>query len=81
MPNTGKLLIVGATAMLIVANAQVTVSQQTSSTERPAVFETNMIYGSDASISTYGLDPARAACRIRSQHDPWIRCFDQHVWT
>jgi hypothetical protein len=33
-----------------------TVSQQSAKYERPAAFETNAIYGSDASISTYGLD-------------------------
>ena len=65
MANTGKLLIVGAAAvaMLIVANLdgasrarEYTVSQQSAKYERPAAFETNPIYGSDASISTYGLD-------------------------
>jgi hypothetical protein len=66
MANTGKLLIVGATAviaMLIVANLdgasrarEFTVSQQSAKYERPAAFETNQIYRSDASISTYGLD-------------------------
>jgi len=66
MAHTGKLLIVGATAaiaMLIVANfdgasraREYTVSQQSAKYERPAAFETNAIYGSDASISTYGLD-------------------------
>jgi len=66
MAHTGKLLIVGATAaiaMLFVVNLDAasraresTVSQQSAKYERPAAFETNPIYGSDASISTYGLN-------------------------
>jgi len=64
MANTGKLLIVGATAaiaMLFVANLDGAsrareVSQQSAKYERPAAFETNPIYGSDASVSTYGLN-------------------------
>jgi hypothetical protein len=70
MASTGKILILGATtaiAMLILAKVEVTsdardhtVSQQISSPEQPAAFrKTNVIYGANASISTYGLDPAR----------------------
>jgi hypothetical protein len=66
MTNTGKLLIVGATAavaLLIVANVEGasrprenTVGQLSPTYERPATFEVSLIYGSDASISTFGLD-------------------------
>ena len=66
MAHTGKLLIVGATAaiaMLIVANLdgasrarENTVSQQSAKYERPAAFEINPIYGSDASVSEYPLE-------------------------
>jgi hypothetical protein len=67
MANTGKLLIVGATAMvamLIMANAEVKSdaraytagSRQTVDVVRAAPFQTNMIYGSDVSISEYPLE-------------------------
>ena len=67
MANTGKLLIVGATAvvtMLIVANAEVrsdaraytAATRHTADVARPAAFQTNMIYGSDAWVSEYPLE-------------------------
>jgi hypothetical protein len=61
-----KYVLVGATAvigLLVVATVEVAshpreyaVDQQTFKFERPASFETTLIYGSDASVSTFGLD-------------------------
>ena len=68
MFSTLKYLVVGATAsgVLVLASIGLTshareyaVSQQSFKSEQPAAYGTNLIVGSDASISTYGLDQAR----------------------
>jgi hypothetical protein len=68
MVSTLKYLAVGATAsaMLVLASIGLTshareqvASQQSFRSEQPAAFETNPIVGSNALISTYGLDPVR----------------------
>ena len=67
MAHTGKIFIAGATAvvtMLIIANAEVrsdaraytTGGPPTADVVRPAGFQTNMIYGSDAWVSEYPLE-------------------------